>query len=525
MRRGVARVGDCADCSRNLASMVQQHAANPGEGSNGSVARQVEVERKYAVPEGVSMPDLGELGSISPERLDILVAEYYDTPDLALLNAHITLRRRTGGEDAGWHLKTPGSGDQRHEMHIPLTRGRRIPVPLRHEVAEIVGERPLLPVVRIRTERTTSDLYRDDGSARAEIVFDVVDARVVRDDVSVHEQWLEIEVELAANESEATFDEIEKVLADAGIRRSKSSSKLGHILRDVPPQERPNETDRAVEVAIAAVAEHFGRFQQLEGAVAVDDPDAVHQARVSLRRMRSILQVYKKVFDRGDAKRLRDELRWAGEKLGGPRDAEVIQEELLALLDALAPEELVGPVRVRIEEALSQRHEREFSKLLIAMTSPRWDSVFAQCTEFIGEVPSSNRGRRPARATLERLAADMEHRVAKRQSAAVKHPDDLERWHEVRKGAKGARYAHEVLAALELPRADEKRELWKEVTSALGSVQDSVILEEQLAAFEVAAGTAGEPVETYQLLRARLVEQRDASLVKARTRLSEVLGR
>ena len=37
----------------------------------------------------------------------MLEAVYYDTPNLRLLAEGVTLRRRTGGEDAGWHLKLP----------------------------------------------------------------------------------------------------------------------------------------------------------------------------------------------------------------------------------------------------------------------------------------------------------------------------------------------------------------------------------------------------------------------------------
>ncbi|MDJ1370351.1 CYTH and CHAD domain-containing protein [Gulosibacter molinativorax] len=503
--------------------MTSSNASTTGQFSAEDIDRQVEIERKYAVPKGVRVPELDQLGAASPERFDILVADYYDTPDLALLNAHITLRRRTGGDDAGWHLKTPGTGDARHETRMPLKRGRRIPIALRAEVAEIVGEKPLLPVVRIRTERTTTELYGEDGSARAEIVADVVDATVLRSDVNVHEVWAEVEVELAASEPESTFGGIEELLGAAGIERSPSASKLGHILADVPPLERPDADSAAVEVALAALAEHFGRFQALEGAVANDEPDAVHQARVALRRMRSILQVYRKVFDRGDADRLRDELRWAGEKLGGPRDAEVIQSELIELLDSLEPEQLVGPVRARIQTELAERHDREFGKLLVAMASPRWDSVFASATEFIVEVPATSAGRRPARVTLDRLAGESVAKTAQRNKAAKKHPEALEGWHEVRKGAKGARYAHEVLAGIGSKGAERRREKWKKVTSAFGEVQDCVILQEQLGTFESAARRTDEPVDTYVLLRAKLGEKRDAALLRGRTLLAEVL--
>ena len=67
-----------------------------------------ETEAKYEAAPDLRLPTLDELPQVTtavsvPEQL--LVAVYYDTPDLRLLRAKITLRRRTGGSDAGWHLK------------------------------------------------------------------------------------------------------------------------------------------------------------------------------------------------------------------------------------------------------------------------------------------------------------------------------------------------------------------------------------------------------------------------------------
>src|SRR6478609_9988498 len=49
-----------------------------------------------------------------------LSATYYDTAELDLLAAGTTLRRRTGGNDAGWHLKVPVSKGSRREVRVDL---------------------------------------------------------------------------------------------------------------------------------------------------------------------------------------------------------------------------------------------------------------------------------------------------------------------------------------------------------------------------------------------------------------------
>ena len=81
-----------------------------------------EVERKFDLDPDQSLPDLvgGPVASIGPEVVLHLEATYLDTESLALAAAKITLRRRTGGDDAGWHLKLPKSGDTRTELRRPL---------------------------------------------------------------------------------------------------------------------------------------------------------------------------------------------------------------------------------------------------------------------------------------------------------------------------------------------------------------------------------------------------------------------
>ncbi|MEO9197762.1 MAG: CYTH domain-containing protein, partial [Antricoccus sp.] len=75
--------------------------------SSRSGSIQPEIERKYDVPAGTPLPDLADIEGVqvgSPVE-HLLEATYFDTVDLALARARITLRRRTGGDDAGWHLK------------------------------------------------------------------------------------------------------------------------------------------------------------------------------------------------------------------------------------------------------------------------------------------------------------------------------------------------------------------------------------------------------------------------------------
>src|SRR5699024_10105559 len=89
-------------------------SARPGppEKSTKSVSKFLEVEAKFSVSQDLPTPvltDLPGIADIGTTRSEALSAIYYDTKDLRLTRAKITLRRRTGGHDDGWHIKLPSS--------------------------------------------------------------------------------------------------------------------------------------------------------------------------------------------------------------------------------------------------------------------------------------------------------------------------------------------------------------------------------------------------------------------------------
>ncbi|MCZ1009998.1 CYTH domain-containing protein [Streptomyces lydicus] len=83
-----------------------------------------EIERKYEVDGGAQLPDLAgvdRVATVAEAGVEELDARYYDTPDQRLAVDAITLRRRTGGRDAGWHLKLPVAPGVRDEVRAPLS--------------------------------------------------------------------------------------------------------------------------------------------------------------------------------------------------------------------------------------------------------------------------------------------------------------------------------------------------------------------------------------------------------------------
>ena len=131
-----------------------------------------EIERKYESDER-ELPDLtgaGGVAAVVDKGVAHLDATYYDTGDERLAASSVTLRRRTGGSDAGWHLKFPIAPDVRDEIQAPLSD--TLPDDLAALVRSRVRDSELLPVVRLRSARAVRHLLDADGRLLAEVSVD-----------------------------------------------------------------------------------------------------------------------------------------------------------------------------------------------------------------------------------------------------------------------------------------------------------------------------------------------------------------
>jgi inorganic triphosphatase YgiF len=195
----------------------------------------LEIEQKFDVDTGFERPSFAEVAGVSADAplLHHLSATYFDTADGRLAAAKITLRRRTGGTDEGWHLKLPAGSGARREVHAPLgTDERRVPRELAGRVAEVTGGQPLSPVATIDTERTVVTLRGGDGRVAAEIADDVVTGRRLSDGNSpeAEQRWREVEVEVPSEDPALQLAAAEALFA-AGARPAGHGSKLARVLR------------------------------------------------------------------------------------------------------------------------------------------------------------------------------------------------------------------------------------------------------------------------------------------------------
>jgi inorganic triphosphatase YgiF len=189
----------------------------------------LEIEQKFEVDDGFERPDFGSIPGVSAAAPVTyhLAAVYYDTPDTRLAGAKITLRRRTGGTDEGWHLKLPVSVDERRELHAPLSAPGEIPERFAARVAEVAGDAHVAPIATLDTERTVVTLTAH-ASVVAEIADDVVTARRLTGAGQVM-RWREIEVEVPERSPDLQQAAARLLLA-AGARPAGKASKLARLL-------------------------------------------------------------------------------------------------------------------------------------------------------------------------------------------------------------------------------------------------------------------------------------------------------
>src|SRR5262245_50321788 len=204
---------------------------------SGAPGEQIETERKYEAGPDFTVPGLAGLAAIAAvaePRTYELAAVYFDTTDLRLISAHVTLRRRTGGADAGWHLKLPAGEETRREVHEPLGGADVVPARLAGLVSGWTKDEPVRPVARIQTTRAVRGLLDDGGTLLAEIADDQVTGSLPAggpgDGWRPVISWREVEVELAAG-SRDLLEAVGARLREAGATPSSSPSKLSMVLK------------------------------------------------------------------------------------------------------------------------------------------------------------------------------------------------------------------------------------------------------------------------------------------------------
>ena len=496
-----------------------------------------ETEIKYEAPPGTTMPRLGELPSVagaSGPQEQLLEAEYYDTDDMRLIRQGVTLRRRRGGSDPGWHLKLPAGDRTRQEIRMPLGRGRQVPARLAGLVRGYTRGDALRPVARISTRRQVLTLLDGEGASLAEIAADDVSAQTMGEE-TVITQWAEVEVELTGGGPRLLRAADAQLRKDGAaalpvVREAGTGPRLARTgrpgtgqpgARRPPPAAnghgRRHQATRpasAGDVVLAYLRQHAERLGSLDPRVRADEPDAVHQMRVTTRRLRSTLQSFGEVIPRSVTEGILAELKWLGGVLGEARDAEVLASRLMQNLRTLPAELVLGPAQARVQGHFAPIQAAARNNVLAALDSARYFALRDGLDELLADPPLTADAARPAGRVLPGAARRTYRRTRRRMRQAGHtppgHPQELA-YHEARKAAKRARYAGEAVSPAFGKEARRFTKQMKKVQTVLGDHQDAVVARGVGRELGISGHLAGENAFTYGLLYER-EDQRAARL-------------
>ncbi|PJJ72630.1 CHAD domain-containing protein [Diaminobutyricimonas aerilata] len=459
-----------------------------------AVSRSLESERKYDVDDRIAVPPLARFGEVHPEETVILRAVYFDTERRDLARRLITLRRRAGGGDEGWHIKLPARLG-RVELHAPLAD--EPPAELLTHVAGVLRGRPLREVARLSTSRTVTRVHGDDGEPLFEVADDLVSATDVG--TGILRIWREWEVELLSGAPEggkkraALLDAVQRELETAGAEPASSASKLARALgrsslTDLPPVAAAGRDSSALEIARALIAAQLDALVAADPGARTDETDGVHALRTAIRRVRAVLAALRGVLDASAVDPVRDALGEVGRALGRARDAEVRRARLTALLGAEA--EAVGDELAELGPALIGEALDEYRTAYEAVTevldSPRWFDALDALDDLVARPPLGENALEPGRP----LVREQLLRAARRAEKRWKKADDDASRHAARKAARRTRYLAEALTSDAAPLFGGKVRALGEAAEAL---QDALGEHRDASALAARLGTSDAP--------------------------------
>lgn len=472
-----------------------------------------EVERTYDPSPDHPIPDLTVLPGVARVGDPVVIelsATYFDTADLALLRAGVSLRRRIGGLDEGWHLKIP-AGDGRDETQLPLSRAKSLPpAQLRTAVIGWTRGAAMEAVALVETRRTTRLLRDVDGAVLAELADDWVTGTPAGGAAPI--EWREWELELVGAGA-SLLEAADEVLARLDIEPSKVQRKIARVLGDrLPAQQRPPKLGRdrpSSRTLQRRLAEQVSELLISDSIIRRGAHDGVHRARVACRRLSGALATYGPLLDRTITDPIRDELRWVAHILGEARDLEVMHDRLSELVDGEPRSLVVGPVRRRLGRSYGAWARSAAGDVHDALNSERYLELLATLDLLVADPPWSALAEKGAQEVLPALVL----RDLKRLNCRIRQLPQVEdrdaALHEVRKSAKRLRYAAEALVPVWRKDAERLAKAAQKITQILGERHDTTVSRRKLVRMAAEATAAGESAFTYGRLHASEEERAD----------------
>jgi CHAD domain-containing protein len=409
---------------------------------------------RLAVHGAFALPDLAAdpaIADVHPDGTVDLWASYWDTTDLRLARHGVTLRHRSlGATDTVWSLQLPvpdephqagaESASTTGEIEFPGS-GERIPAGAADLVMAYARTAPLTEIAALTTRRRRWSLLDEDGSVTATLTDDEVS---VVDDGTPVSRFREIELEPHRLSAEV-LARLGDLLREGG---AVDAEPIPLVIRALGPAATApadavapsiDADASAGAVLRAALTSAVDRFVRNDAGVRLGDAEALHQARVGLRTLRSHLRVFGPLLERRWTASVEAELRPLADALGRVRDLDVLATRVRDHGGDLAP--LLGP----FVDDIAERRATAQAELLAMMRDERYASLLERLVAAASAPRVLARAGGPARTELPPLFRAAWKRVRSRADALGPR-SGAAAYHAVRIRVKRARYAAGAIA-------------------------------------------------------------------------------
>lgn len=453
----------------------------------------LEREVKLEAPAGFRLPALPG----TPFEARRFTSTYFDTEDLRLAAHVITLRRRVENRKGVWQLKIPQGKQARMELEEP--GGPTTPPASLTDllVAPLRGAR-LTPVAKLRTYRTGVTVG-EDSQRVAEVVLDAVQ---VLNGTRVADRFVEVEVELLGG-GEEDLASLVAILRSGGAYEGDGRPKIFQVLDYRKPQFLEHRASSELAQVQGFINDQFDVVVAHDPGTRIGaDPEDLHQQRVGIRKLRSLLRSAD-MLDPEWSARLGGELEWIGDALNPVRDLDVMVPYLRQ--DAsLLPAEDSGALEPFLAH-LDQERNQARRQMMEALGSDRYVELLAMLEEATRSIKV-----RPADRDLRSGAARRFRKLRKAVRRLPEPPSD-EELHRVRRLAKKARYAAEIVLPGEGKAVAGFMKRMKSMQDVLGDFQDACVAEGRIRNYLPRAGDTRTAFALGRLAELQAAKKRAAS--------------
>jgi inorganic triphosphatase YgiF len=383
---------------------------------------------------------------------------YFDTPDHRLRAQGISLRLREIGDKWVQTIKS-GNGVRNgvsHPDEVETVVGRSEPDlsriadgRIRRAIKKAVSTSTLEPQFETVVTRTTHRLHSDKGDLELALDEGIVRAGKAED------KLCEAELELKAGSPECLLEAAAALFSQENVRLAEASKaergynlvlgrrkgSVAPVKARIPPLTGEETCAKALGLFAEAAIEQI--IANRRALIETDDPEAAHQLRIGLRRLRSALRAFRPLSFPPTTRDLELHAKALGQHVGELRNADVFIDSILAPVAGNMKGE-AGFDGLR--EALNAHRTAMREQARAALEGEQWSKLQLYLALWPRTVTEDMALAKPVLAFASKALDKGWKRIAK-QGAAL---DDLtlEARHDMRKALKGFRYTAEFFGSL-----------------------------------------------------------------------------